>query len=90
MSWANELKPPELSLRSLLNELISVSRSYFQSGLPLKDLYAFVGLRIVQRLAYNAGWASGLRLRTRIGTDTVTSPVSVNTRSKARDGPCHT
>lgn len=59
MSWANELIPPPLSPRTVGAELWSAWASYRQHRLPLRDSFAFLCLRVLQRVAYNAGWHAG-------------------------------
>ena len=56
MSWANELIPPRLSPKTLAAELRSAWISYRRYSLPMRDRLVFLCLRILQRLAYNAGW----------------------------------
>lgn len=56
------LDPPPASLSALWKDLTWHNRIYRMEGLPLKTRLAFLGLRIVQRIAYNTGWHRGCRL----------------------------
>lgn len=53
------LDPPPASLSAIWQDLIWHNRIYSMEGLPLKTRLAFLGLRVVQRIAYNTGWRRG-------------------------------
>ena len=61
LSWANEVFPLRLSPRSLWTDLTSTWRSYRDSRVPVSGRVAFLGLRGLQRIAYDAGWHRGIR-----------------------------
>ena len=50
------LDPPSASLRAILGDLRWHARIYAMEGLDRRTQLAFLGLRIVQRIAYNRGW----------------------------------
>jgi len=53
------LRPPSATPSELLRDLRWHAALYREDNLPLKDRSAFLALRVVQRLAYNAGWLVG-------------------------------
>ena len=53
------LAPPPATPQAILADLRWHWAVYREDGLPLRDRLAFLGLRIVQRLGYNAGWRAG-------------------------------
>lgn len=56
------LDPPPASVAAIWQDLTWHHRIYRMEGLPLMTRLAFLGLRIVQRVAYNTGWHKGGRL----------------------------
>ena len=63
MSWLDELQPAGLAPRRVLGELRATWRSARADGDARPRAFAHVGLRLVQTLAYAAGWAMGGRRR---------------------------
>lgn len=63
MSWHSELLPPSLTLSNLVQELSLADSEYKRAGLSAQDRMVFLALRVVQRVAYNVGWAAGNRRR---------------------------
>ena len=61
MSWANELKPPGLSARTIWSELKPAWKAYADVQMPLAQRLVFLCLRIVQMCSYNIGWQAGAR-----------------------------
>lgn len=59
MSWHSELLPPSLTLSNLVKELSKADSEYKRAGLSVQNRVVFLGLRVVQRVAYNVGWAVG-------------------------------
>jgi hypothetical protein len=59
MSWADELRPPFMSLRFLCEEIVIAYQNYKMKGLPVRTRFGFVFLKIVQRLSYYFGWKEG-------------------------------
>jgi hypothetical protein len=50
------LDPPSASPRAILSDLRWHARIYAMEGLDRRTQLIFLGLRVVQRLAYNRGW----------------------------------
>ena len=61
MSWANELVPLRITLRSIWEDLRASWKLYKLANVPISDRAAFLALRVLQRVAYNAGWKAGIR-----------------------------
>ena len=61
MSWHSELLPPRLSVSNLIHELAKAHSEYRAANLPASTRVVFMLLRVIQRMAYNAGWAAGKR-----------------------------
>lgn len=59
-AW-NGLAPPPLSVRELVDDVRWHAALYQQDRLPVATRLGFLGLRIVQRVAYNLGWWGGGR-----------------------------
>lgn len=59
-AW-NGLEPPPIFAREMLGELRWHAALYRQDGIPLRARLGFLGLRVLQRVAYNAGWFWGGR-----------------------------
>ena len=59
-SWQG-LRPPAATPIELWKDLEWHHALYEEDGLSRKDRLAFLGLRIVQRVAYNIGWYLGGR-----------------------------
>ena len=55
------LEPPSANILAILADLRWQSALYREEGLSSLDRIIFLGLRVVQRLAYNAGWFWGGR-----------------------------
>jgi hypothetical protein len=55
------LVPPASTPAAILDDLRWQWALYREDGLPLRDRLAFVGLRVIQRVAYNIGWFVGGR-----------------------------
>lgn len=55
------LRPPSATPDQLLADMRWHLALYRQDGLGRRDKLAFLALRVVQRLAYNAGWRAGGR-----------------------------
>lgn len=55
------LRPPSTTFRAIRDELRWCSALYQEDALPYRERAVFLGLRVVQRLAYNAGWVMGGR-----------------------------
>lgn len=53
------LDPPPASLSAIWQDLTWHHRIYRMEVLPLATRLAFLGLRVVQRIAYNTGWHRG-------------------------------
>ncbi len=53
------LSPPPATPGAILADLRLQWAHYREDDLPARDRVAFLGLRIVQRLAYNLGWFMG-------------------------------
>lgn len=53
------LRPPPATIRAIYHDLRWHAALYREDGLPLRLRVAFLGLRVVQRVAYNAGWRDG-------------------------------
>ena len=65
MSWVDELAASPLSARSMWRDIRADWRSYSEAGVPLANRFSFLGLRLVQRVAYRAGWLAGVRAKRR-------------------------
>ena len=57
-AW-NGLEPPPILPGEILDELRWHAALYRQDGLPLFTRLRFLGLRVLQRVSYNAGWYWG-------------------------------
>lgn len=57
-SWQG-LRPPSLTPQELWKDLAWHHALYVEDGLSRKDRLTFLGLRLVQRIAYNIGWRRG-------------------------------
>ncbi len=55
------LRPPAATPQELWRDLRWHAALYREDGLSLQERSAFLALRVIQRLAYNAGWHSGRR-----------------------------
>lgn len=53
------LEPPRLSLHSLAQDLSWEVRQLRASQLTIRTSLGFLILRVLQRIAYNAGWSMG-------------------------------
>lgn len=53
------LAPPPATPRAIFADLRWHWALYREDGLPLRDRFVFLGLRVVQRIAYNLGWQLG-------------------------------
>lgn len=53
------LRPPPATLPALYQDLRWHAALYREDGLPWRVRLAFLGLRVAQRLTYNAGWRRG-------------------------------
>lgn len=53
------LEPPPLSISTALNDLRWHAALYRHDGLSARETLGFLALRVVQRVAYNAGWLFG-------------------------------
>ena len=67
MSWTSELDPTPLTLRSLIKVLIEARLEYRNASLPLIDSLVFLGLKVVQSVAYTKGWESVAKTRSHEG-----------------------
>lgn len=54
-------EPPPATFGAVLRDLRWQWALYREDGLPLRERVVFLGLRVAQRLAYNAGWWIGGR-----------------------------
>jgi hypothetical protein len=61
VSWANELRPMEVTFSSLYEDLCQARSDCRERGIPNRVSLVFLLLRILQRTAYYLGWISGLR-----------------------------
>lgn len=59
-AW-NGLEPPPISVSEILGDIRWHATLYRQDGLPLPTRLGFLGLRVLQRVSYNAGWFWGGR-----------------------------
>ena len=59
MSWADELLPAVPTPWRVARDLAGCWRLYGEARLPLRRRFAFLTLRLVQRLAYWTGWTAG-------------------------------
>jgi hypothetical protein len=59
-TW-NGLEPPPISVAAILGDLRWHAALYREDGLPLRTRIGFLGLRVLQRVSYNAGWFWGGR-----------------------------
>lgn len=53
------LRPPPATLPALWQDLQWHAALYREDGLPWRDRAFFLSLRVLQRVAYNAGWHRG-------------------------------
>lgn len=53
------LEPPPLSLGVIFDDLRWHLALYRHDEMPPRDVVAFLALRVLQRVAYNAGWHHG-------------------------------
>lgn len=58
MSWLDELDPGRISARRLGREAVATWRQARIEGDGRRRALAHVGLRVIQTLAYAAGWMS--------------------------------
>ncbi|MDG6987524.1 MAG: hypothetical protein JRN71_07150 [Nitrososphaerota archaeon] len=60
ITWGyNTLRPPRITPVSLAKDLLWEMHQYRAAKLNLATSMVFLGLRILQRVAYNLGWGSG-------------------------------
>lgn len=57
-AW-NSLAPPQLSVGELVDDVRWHAALYRHDRLPAVTQLAFLGLRVIQRAAYNLGWWKG-------------------------------
>ncbi len=55
------LSAPPATPRAIIEDLRWQWALYREDGLAIRERVAFLGLRVVQRLAYNLGWFVGGR-----------------------------
>jgi hypothetical protein len=58
--WSG-LEPPPISVGMILGDLRWHAALYREDDLPFPTRLGFLGLRVLQRLSYNAGWFWGGR-----------------------------
>jgi hypothetical protein len=60
ITWGYDtLKPPRITPVSLANDLLWEMRQYRAAKIDFVTSMKFLGLRVLQRVAYNLGWRSG-------------------------------